>query len=58
MSVRLFYSGGEAQGNSFKEPGIDRMTVKSHVSETQDDRECQCVNCKILGELFNLDFDE
>ena len=37
---------------------INRMLVKSHFSETQDDRECQCVNCKILGELLNFDFDE
>ena len=34
------------------------MTMKPHFSETQDVRECQRVNCKILGELFNLDIDE
>ena len=39
----------------FSEPGINRITVKSHFSETQDDRDCQRVNCKILGELFNFD---
>ena len=29
--------------------------VKPHFYETQDDRECQHVNCKILGELVNFD---
>ena len=33
-----------------------RMTwVKPNFSETQDDRECHRVNCKILGEIFNFD---
>ena len=31
------------------------MTVKSHFSETQNDRECQRVNWKNVGELFNFD---
>ena len=34
------------------------MTVKSHFSDTQVDRECHSVNCNILGELFNFAFDE
>ena len=31
------------------------MTVKLHISETQDDRECHHVNYTILGDLFIVD---
>ena len=43
-----------------RETRINRMMVKPHFSETQDDRlsECHRVNCKILSELYNFDFDE
>ena len=31
------------------------LMVKPHFSQTQDDRECHRVNCKILSELYNFD---
>ena len=56
VSTKFFCSWGEAQGNPFSEPHVNRMTVKPHFSETQNDRECGRLNCNILGELFNFDF--
>ena len=45
VSTKLFYSRVATQGNSFK----------LHFSETQDDRECQRVNCKFVGDYFKFD---
>ena len=43
----LFCSWGKVQENAFWEPRINRMTVNPHISETQDDRECHRMNCKM-----------